>query len=276
MKAVSSTTIRWGMLSLPVQLCSSVESAKDVTFDQASPNGERLRQIYVDPQGNEVPRDQIVKGMFDGDDTFRPIAREDIDAIAESTKIEDMEIHEIVDMSAVRERMGRITGRYFVQNNKKGGSPKSLNLFIKALEAENAAAVTTYTLRSVQREMVLVPEDGNLVAYCMAFADECRQPDETVTAHQEHEPNAAELDMARKLIAMSRVEAPSSLDTLVNEATPMKAELIEQAIAGKPIKAPAKAKAADSVDSLAGALSAMLEQQQTEKKLRDKKSKAAA
>jgi non-homologous end joining protein Ku len=263
LKAIANTTIRFGLIALPSQVCPAVESANDVTFEQAGPNGERLRQVYVDPQGKEVHRGSIQKGVWDGDD-FKPVAAEALEAISEATKIPDLSILEVVARDAIP--MDRICGKYFVQSAKKGGNLGAFKLFVDALEEEGLAAVTKWTARSRQKLMALVPENGNLVGYALSFADDCRQPDESVEAHKTASYAPAEFTMARQLLAAMKSEG-EAVNTEVDEAIALKQDLFEKALSGKPIRVTQPEPAAP-VSSLADALGAMLAAQKEEQQLR--------
>lgn len=268
MKSIANTTIRFGMIALPAQVCATVESGSDPSFGSAGPNGEPLRQTYVDPAGNEIPRDQWLKGVWD-DSTgaFTPIDPNAISAIAESTKMPDLSIIEVIEVSAFwGEFSHRITGRYFVQSAKKGGNANAFKLFVDALAEEGLAVVSKWTARSRQKLMVLLPQDGNLVAYTLSFQNDVREPDETVEAHQEGTYTDAEMGMA-KMILGGMVGAGDSLLKEEDEAVAMKADLMEKARLGQAITTPRTTPVA-AVSNLADALGAMLAAQAKEKELR--------
>lgn len=259
MKAIANATIRFGMIALPAQVVSATES--DVKFDQASPKGEVLRQIYVDPAGNEVPRDQIVKGVREAD-SFKAIDKAALDAIAASTKVDDLAILEVVPKDTIP--LDRALGKYYVQSHNKSGNPGAFKLFVDALEAEKLAAVTKWTFRSRQKLMVLYPEDGNLVALTLTFHDDIRQADEAVEAHKSAKYFTKELDMARELLRGMVADGPTALESEVDEAISLKANLLQQALSGKPISAPVTPPA-EAIDSLSESLTAMLNEQKKSK-----------
>lgn len=266
MKSIANTTIRFGMIALPAQVCATVESGTDPSFGSAGPNGETLRQTYVDPAGNEIPRDQWLKGVWDNG-AFTPIDPTAITAITEATKLPDLSIIEVIEAGTFwGEFAHRITGRYFIQSAKKGGNTNAFKLFVDALAGEDLAVVTKWTARSRQKLMVMIPQDGNLVAYTLSFQGDVRDADETVEAHKEAEYTEAEMGMAKQILG-SMVGTGDSLVMEEDEAVSMKSDLIEQARLGKAITAPTVTPAS-AVGNLADALGAMLAAQAKEKELR--------
>lgn len=261
MKAIANTTIRLGLINLPVQVCSAEETGSDTTFNLAGPNGEEVSQTYVIKGTTDiVPKDDLQRGVRDGD-TFHPVSDEAIDNIKAQTKLPDLGISDVVSIAEVMKRSDRIRKKYFIQMTKKGGSPNSMKLFVDALAAENRCLVTKWTPRSRQELLAILPEGGVLVAYALSFAADMREADEAVTAHASGKYTDAEMDMAKQLIAALADGNANSLDMEVDEALPLKDKLVQDAIGGKAIAAPVKAddqpeKNAGLADALAIALAA--------------------
>jgi DNA end-binding protein Ku len=63
-RAIASSTISFGLVSLPVKLYSTAESSRRISFNMIwKERGVRVRQQYIDPaDGAVVPKDEIVKG----------------------------------------------------------------------------------------------------------------------------------------------------------------------------------------------------------------------
>ena len=63
-RSIGSATISFGLVSVPVNLYSSSESAASVSFNMVHKNcGTRLKQQYICPKDSEVvEKDDIVKG----------------------------------------------------------------------------------------------------------------------------------------------------------------------------------------------------------------------
>ncbi len=279
MKSIGNTTIRFGLISLPAQVCAAATTADDVSFEQAGPEGQAINQVYIDPADTNnkdgldktyarvVERDTIQKGVWT-DQGFTPVAKEALTTITEATKMPDLGILDVIDRDTIP--VDRITGKYFIQSAKKGGNINAFKLFVDSLADEGLACVTKWTARSRQKLMVLVPEDGNLVGYALAFADDMRMADEGVEAHQAGSYTNAEADMARQLLRSMRSEESKVLAEEVDEAIALKENLYHKAIAGKEVTVPKRTEQPEADTSLADALGQMLAQQAKEKELREK------
>lgn len=261
MRSIANSTIRLGLVNLPVQMCQAADTANDVTFKQAGPNGEKLRQAYLLPDGKECPREQMRKGVETGD-TITLIDDNSLMVIAEQTKLPDLNVLQVIDRSEVQENLHRAQGRYFVQSQspKKGGNYAAFKLFVDALEAEGKALVVKWTPRSRQTLMVIYPEGGNLVASAISFHGDLREPDESVEAHKSAVYGEAEMTMARQLICAMADSDGDVLTQAVDEAITLRATLVQDALAGKRVSAPAPVAPKAStglLESLAASLAAV-------------------
>lgn len=266
MKAIANSTIRLGLINLPVQIAQAVETGNDVKFSMAGPNGEELEQRYV-VKGTEslVAKDDIQKGIRDGD-TFRPISKDNIDNIAAQTKLPDLNVSEVLSVDDWRLEQARITDMYYVMNNKKAGSVNSFKLFVDALGEERKVMVTKFTFRSRQKLLVLWPKldtDGAwiLMASGMSFANDIRSADESVRAHIAGNYSDAEMAMAKQLLGALTTDKPQAFTQAIDEAVPMRRQLVADAMQGKAITAPEQAeeqaeKNANLADALTQALAA--------------------
>lgn len=264
MKAITNTTISFGMVRLPVQVMQAIETANDVTFKLAGPKGEPLTQFYADPDGTVVPRDDMQKGMFQGEQFF-PISKDDLAAIEDATKIEGLPIDEVVDADEFWSRAHRICGMYYVQSSQSKTAKGSINafkLFVDVLEARGEVMVTKWTARSRQKQLVLWPKDGILYASALTFAGDVREADDGVRAHLAGTYSQAEYEMADKLLAAMRQDRSTALEMEVDDAVVLKAKLVDDALAGHGIEAPVRStpdvqKTTALADSLAASLAAL-------------------
>jgi DNA end-binding protein Ku len=252
MKAIKTTTIEFGLLSVPVSIAKASGEAKDVKFNMCDPKtGEALSQQYVNSAGVTFTNGSCGRSI-DG----RLIQQSDLDAIAEQTTLDSLAIIEVVPVSHVRKYSHRATGLYYVQSNHKKGSPKAFKLLVDALEKRGQAIVTKWTPRSRQQLLVLYPLNGNLMASAMEFADNMREPDEAVTAHQNAEYAPGEFDAACALLDMLKTDKPVALDGERDDALAKRQALVDKVLAGEHIESAASdepdqpAKNADLADLL--------------------------
>lgn len=258
MKAIANTTIRLGLINLPVQLVQAAEPANDVTFKQAGPAGETLRQAYLLPDGKECSKDDMQKGVIQGDQ-FYPIPKESIAQISEATKLPDLNIMEVLSRSTFEAQKHRATDLYFVQSTKKGGNVNAFKLFVDALEAEGKVMVTKFTPRSRQKLLVLFPQDGLLMAQGLAFEGDMRKPDENVEAHLSASYTEQEMTMAKQLIGALADNSQDSLTMEVDDAVPLRHKLVDDALNGRAIDMPTATPTQATTGLLADALAASLE-----------------
>jgi non-homologous end joining protein Ku len=263
MKSIANTTIRLGLIALPVQVVKATSSNGDVSFSLCSPEGNAVEQVYRDKvTGNIVgTKGDCLKGVKVGQD-IRVIDQGDLDVIAEQTKLRDLGIEDIVSMSDAMEHVNRIEGMYYIQMNGKVGSANTMKLFVDALTEEELCIVTKWTPRTRQELLVIRPEDGILVANSYSFASDVQAPDEGVRAHLSGTYTDAELQMARQLLQTLAQDQHHALDTAVDEAIPMRKALVDKVLNGEgvtPAQAAAPAQADQNAalsDALAQALAA--------------------
>lgn len=272
MKAIANTTIRLGLINLPVQVAQAEESAMDISFKTASPKGEPVEQRYVVKGTTDlIDKDDLQKGIFEDPKAgtgFHPIDKSAIENINAQTKMKDLNVTDVITFDEADKFRHRIRGMYFLQM-AKGGSANSMKLFVDALALEGKCMVTKWTPRSRQELMVIRPqadEDGAniLVGYSYAFAGDMRSADETVRAHLSGTYSDAEMAMAKQLLSALSDTNADTLEMEIDEALPLRHKLVNDALQGKAVHAPEAApeqpeKNEALADALAQALAAVKE-----------------
>lgn len=271
MATVSSTTLNVGLISAPVSLKTAKET-KSVEFKLASPNGEPVKQVYVVEETGEVvgTRAECARGIFDGD-TFHAVDADTIAAIDESVKIEGLTVEGFVPSADVPWERAEAT--YFIAAAKGAGSAgqAALRLLKDGLGATGTAGIGKLSLRSRQRAFVLHVQDGGLFVTTLAFADSFAQGvAEAQTAMAGDPTSEQNLSLFTTLVENLTVPV-ANLDGYTDEATPLKAELVEKALAGETITAPTPKTAAKPEGDLASMLAASIAAAPTAKKANAKK-----
>lgn len=253
MKSIANTQIAFGLINLPVAICKATGELDDVKFNLGDAQGRRLTQQYVDPENNVVPKDKQTK-TIDG----HIVDAESLEAIAERTKLPVLSITKMEERARFNAEQYRTTGFYYLQSPKKGGNVNTFKLLADAMEAEGKVAVTKFTFRSRQQQIVIWPKDGLLCASSMAFNTDVREPDEDVRAHLAGAYSEAEFAMARQLIAAMATDTVDPLSSDTDEAVTMRHELVERVKGGEKIEKPAEAAQPEKNAALADALAASL------------------
>lgn len=279
MKAIKTTTLRMGLINLPVGVASASESAKDVSFSLHN-DGNPVEQVYRDTVTQEVVGSRAACGRAVNSGTAKnpilhPVDDGDIAKINEETKLDDIAVEDIVDVAEAIGQSHRITGMYYFQMTK-GGSPNTMKLFVDVLKDTGKAMVAKWTPRTRQELLVIravTDEDTGeniLVGHSYAFASDMRKPDEAVRNHLSGHYSDAEFAMAKQLVEAMSGEPKYVLDTAVDEAVSRRQALVDDALKGnlniqpKEAAEPQPEKATALADMLAAALAANVAAKKTE------------
>lgn len=240
-----------GMISLPVSIANAVGSS-DPRPKVVGPNGEKVKQVYVNDVGEQVDY-SVTKRDFDG----KIVSQEDLKAIDESCKIENLEIIEICDKADVD--FTRAQGAYYVYSHKKTGNPQAFGLFVQALAKRNGVALVKWTPSTRQQLLALhVDHRGCLVGTSLAFNVDFKEADEDVLAHNEFEIGEKELELAGKLLDTVSGNGDALLSEY-DEAAEKRRELIANGEVPEPTEADEK----PNPGNLMAALEASIEQVQS-------------
>lgn len=258
------------LFSFPVQVCKAMdEDAKEAKIETATPSGAKTDDLErLDPvTGEAFAYSALRHGVHVGDE-FHEIPDEAIEEIKAATKVTTMVALGKVDLDAIPRE--RVTGSYFLQSPAKGGSPKAYRLTYEALRAvpkkgkaparKAQAIITKRTATTRQKLCALYANEelGCLMLVDLRFGACAREPDAQILAPQQAEVEEKQVDMARKVIG-ALPDGHDALDIEVDEALPLRAELIAKAAAGQAIEAPAKPVAeVAQADDLTAALEASI------------------
>jgi DNA end-binding protein Ku len=250
-RPISSATISFGLVSVPVSLYSASESAANIGFNMLHKTcGTRLKQQYICPkEGNVVERDEISKGYEFAKGQYVTFTPEEIKALDEKAT-NSIDIVEFVPLAAV-DRM--YLDRVYYLGPDKGGD-RAYRLLGEALKETGRAAVGQYSARGRQYLVLVRPLDGVLVMEQLHYADELRPASEV--PHPETPVKEAELALARQLIEQSSTDAfrPENYHDTVRERV---LDAIQSKVEGQEItaeEAPPETKILDLMDALKASL----------------------
>lgn len=252
------------LLHFPVQIVKATES-RDVKYDTAAPSGGESKAAAIDSATGEVyDTKERQRGIRSGDQ-FKAIPEEEIKAIEEATALVDMRVEKAMPYDAVP--FERTTGLYYLQVPAKSGAHKVYNLIYRALlpqkgktkaDKQQLALRVKFMIRSRQKLGVIYADadKGILVMNVLSYAEEVREPDEALLAHQVAQVEAEQVAKARKvLVALTELTPPEPVD----DAIALKRELVEKAANGEAIEvAPTPKVEKVEADSLSALLDASL------------------
>lgn len=251
-RSIGSATISFGLVSVPVEVYSSGESAASVSFNMVHKDcGTKLKQKYVCPKHEvEVDRESTAKGYEFAKGQYVIFSPEEIKALDQKAT-NSIDIEQFVPLSAV-DRI-YLEKAYYLGPGK--GGDKAYRLLAKALEQTGRAALGQYAARGKQNLVLVRPWDGVLVMEHLHYADELRSPKEVPLGEGEVKP--AELNLAKQFIEQAATEEfkPEAYHDTVRERV---LEAIQQKVDGQEITAEPEPQKGAKILDLMEALKASL------------------
>ena len=199
-RAISSATISFGLVSIPVKLYTTTESSGQISFNMLHQCGTRVKQQYWCPTDEKVvPRDEIVKGYEFAKGKYVTFTNEEIKALeAEATQL--IEIREFLPLTQVDPL--HFERAYYLGPDKGGDKPYAL--LSKAMEKTGRCAIASWAARGKQYLVLVRPYQGGLILEQLHYADELRSFDEV--ERSDAKVSDAELALAEKLIEQIAVD----------------------------------------------------------------------
>ena len=231
-RSISTATISFGLVSVPVNLYSSAESKASVSFNMLHKkcNG-RLKQQYICPVDNNevVTRDETVKGYEFSKGQYVVLSPEELKALEEKAT-STIDIIEFVPLASVNREY--VSKCYYLGPDK--GGDRAYRLLAAAMKESGKAALGQYAARGQQYLVLLRPQEGRLVMEQLHYADELRPTSEVPVP--EGDVQDKELKLAMMLIDQTSNDAfePSKYKDTVRERV---MEMIQKKIEGQDITA---------------------------------------
>jgi DNA end-binding protein Ku len=199
-RAISSATISFGLVSIPVKLYTTTESSGQISFNMLHQCGTRVKQQYWCPTDEKVvPREEMVKGYEFAKGKYVTFTNEEIKALeAEATQM--IEIREFLPLAEVDPL--HFERAYYLGPDKGGDKPYAL--LSKAMEKTGRCAIASWAARGKQYLVLVRPFQGGLILEQLHYADELRSFDEV--ERSDAKVSDAELTLAEKLIEQIAVE----------------------------------------------------------------------
>lgn len=260
-RAMWSGSLSFGLVNVPVGLYSATED-KTVHFHQLQKGtASRVRNKRVNEDtGEEVAYEDVVKGYDLGDGQYVIVSPEELESV-EPGPSKTIDIVDFVDQDEIDPLYYQRT-YYLGPTNKAAAKPYAL--LARAMSDANRVAIATFVMRAKQY-LAAVRAVGNvLVLETMFFADEVRDPTETVPdLPAAAEAGGRELDMALSLLeSMTAPWDPSNYEDTYRDRV---MSLIEAKQQGEEVTAqaqPASAKVVDLVEALERSLRAASEEKE--------------
>ncbi len=252
-RAVSSATITFGLVSIPVKLYVSA-SSESVSFNQITPAGNRVKQKLVDSvTGDEVERDTLLKGYEHSKGEYVVFKPEEIKAL-EAEKSPVMSITEFVPLTSV-DLLG-VEKSYYLGPDKGGDSPYAL--LSSTLDKTSTVAVARWANRGKEQLVVIRSYKGGLVLHQMFYSNEVRPFEDVMEKVAKIVPDPAEVELSEMLVKKLRKDGfdPSKYQ---DEYSVRVLEAVAQKVKGEAVTTIKTAAGPAKTSNLAAALKASLE-----------------
>ncbi|HXK25252.1 MAG TPA: Ku protein [Myxococcota bacterium] len=193
-RAISTATISFGLVSIPIKLYTTSESSAGISFNMLHKCGTRLKQQYWCQKDEKVvPRDEIVKGYEFAKGQYVIFSDEELKALeAQSSRM--IEIREFIPASEVDPIF--FEKAYYLGPDKGGDKP--YHLLAEAMKATSRVALASYAARGKQYLVLLRPFEDGLLMQQLHYPEEIRSFSEVERG--DAAPNEAELKLAKQLI----------------------------------------------------------------------------
>jgi DNA end-binding protein Ku len=253
-RAIASTNVSFGLVSVPVKLYSTGEPGSRVSFNLLHAGcGSRLKQQYICPKHEViVGREDMSKGYEFSKDQYVQFSEEELKAV-EAPKTDGIEITEFVPADMVEPMY--LDKTYYL-GPEKGGA-RAYRLLSAALKETGRVAIAKYATRGKQYLVMIRPHREGLILDQLRYADEVRSFDEVPMDEAEVKP--AELMLAKQLIDQSASDTFEP-KRYTDEVREQMLELIQRKVEGEEISvAPSAEEVAPKVIDLMAALKASLQ-----------------
>ena len=195
-RSISTATISFGLVSIPVKLYTSSESAGDIHFNMLhDADGARLKQQYICTQCNEiVDRDHTVKGYEHAKGQYVVFSNEELKAL-DAVATGAIAIEEFVPAVAVDPVW--VDKSYYLGPDK--GGERAYRLLHDAMLDTGLVGVASYSARGKSYIVALRPHQNGLIMHQLRYAEEVK-PWAEVPMPDLPELKPAELGLAKQII----------------------------------------------------------------------------
>lgn len=252
--AVKTTNIILaGTTVIPVKLDKATETDADVKFNLVTPEGEPVKQVYLDEQTGQTFARNELERAWEG----HLIEADAIKAIDAECKLDDLEVVP-VPVSSIPWHYAKAT-YYIYPDPKASEAIKGIfHAFMEAASKEKVALLTKWTPRSRQSALAITFDGEKAVAVEVAFASDIRTPSPNAVEFVDEKPVKAVVDTARKTLAA--LADPDAYAAMKDEAIDKRRTLVEKVANGEAVpQTKTKRKAAASKDAVESVLAGLEE-----------------
>lgn len=252
-RAISSGTISFGLVSIPIKLYTAASSGGIAFNFLHNRCGSRMKQQQFCPVCEEVvQRSDLVRGYEFAKNQYVRFENDELKALEEETS-RVIELEEFVPLEKVDPVYFEKT--YYLGPDK--GGEKAYRLLADAMTESNRVGLAKYVMRGKEALVLIRAVQGGLMLHTMYYADEVRDFDD-IDRGQTVTLKDGELDLAVRLIdeLVSKEFHPENYH---DEYKARVLQLVEQKVEGKEVTALEPQVRQSQVVDLMEALQASLE-----------------
>ena len=251
-RALSTATISFGLVSIPVKLYSAAESKAALSFNQIhKKDGSRVKQQLISSRSGEVvPREEIVKGYEFAKDQYVLFEAEELKAL-EAAATHTIDITEFLKADQIERRY---LDKVYYLGTDKGGA-RAYKLLAQVLIDTGRVAIGKYAARGKQYLVMVRPMENGLVMEQLHYPDELRAFSEVPIEDATLKP--AELKLATQLVEQAASDEFKP-ETYKDEVRERMLALIQRKVEGEDITIAATAEPEHKIIDIMEALKASL------------------
>jgi DNA end-binding protein Ku len=241
-RAISRTSISFGLVSIPVELFPATAS-KSIHFNllHAKDDSRIEEKIYCIAEDKLIDRKELVHGFQIQKGQYVTFTNDELKKL-EAGAGHEIEILEFIPLA-------QVDPVYFASSYLLGcgsGAAKAYHLLNAAMSRSQRAALAKFVLRGKEHLVLIRPYHAVLMLHTMHYANEIRSADE-IDHGADKAVGASELKLAERLIdelSKDQFEANRFADTYREKIL----KIAEQKAAGQKITAPSAPKRGKVID----------------------------
>lgn len=252
------TTIAFGLVNIPVKTSPAARPGR-ISFNMIHPKckGRVNQKLWCNACNEDVARNETLKGYEFSDGKYVIVTKEELEACEpESSKVFEIEC----TVSAEEVDPILFESSYYLEPEPAGR--KGYKLLLQALEQESKYAIARATMNSREHIIIIRAYNGVLMFHTMFFQGEVRSAPslglESIAIKD------AELQLARQLLEVNA--GPFEHQKYADGYQQAVEELLRAKQEGQPVEMPKRKEPPKETGDLLAALTASLQNRQTEAK----------
>jgi DNA end-binding protein Ku len=241
-RAIGSGTVSFGLVSIPVKIFTTNEPSSSISFNLVeAETGHRLKQQYINPAGEVVPRSAMAKGYEFAKGQYVVLSPDEVKAL-EAVGSNAIELAEFVPEDKVDPVF---YDRHYYLGPDKGGD-RAYALLSRAMRETGLVGLARYSARGKQYLVMVRPHGEGLAMHQLRYADEVKSFDEVGLGEA---PEVAERELALAKQIIDQIAADEFRpEQYTDEVKKRVVELIDKKVEGEEITAAPEAPQGQIID----------------------------